>query len=310
MKKSIISCAAAMLVIAGLVTGCGKKEVSPVAYAPADADLIAYVNVQKISANKIATTLRAREDAKEGIAEAEKKSGLKVDDLLKSEGAIFVNTKTIEGNPVPAISAVVRFAADSGDMSKKLFDFAKKENKTVKETKVDGKAALADDNAAIIALSKSTIQISAKQGEKAFACLAAKGETELTKAVDTTALISIAYKAGDEARKAVKEQFGGEVPNDITFVTANLRENKDNLDVELVFKFEKAESAKAAQEYLAKMRDVFKGTSDDPKIKKSLEDIRIEAKGKALTISSSEKIDEIIETINQLAPAPAAKPAK
>lgn len=300
MKKHLI-CALAMLAIVVCVAGCGKK--SPVSYAPADADLIAYINFQKISANKIYTTLRAREDAKAAIAEAEKQSGLKVDDVMKSDAALFVNTKTFDGGNIPAMSGIVCFAKDN--MPAKIFDNIKKQDKTTKETKIEGKTALTapDGSVAIIALNQNTMQVSAKQGDKPFVCLTAKGDTALTKAVDQNALISIAFKAGDETRKMAKEALGDAVPNDITFVTANLRENKDSLDLELVVKFEKADSAKAAQEFLVSQRDAAKGAIDDAELKKTLEGVKIEAKGQKLVLTASEKVDEILATINKMAPA-------
>ena len=82
MKKIIISCALAMLAIVAFVTGCPSREASLVTYAPAKTDLIGYINLGKISANKIGKAVLAREDIKAQIAEMEKETGLKAADIL------------------------------------------------------------------------------------------------------------------------------------------------------------------------------------------------------------------------------------
>ena len=105
MKKSIISCALAMLAIVAFVTGCGKESL--VTYAPAKADLIGYINLRKISANKIGKTILARADVKAQIAEMEKATGLKVDELLNSKTAVFADTASFNGK-IPAMSVIGR----------------------------------------------------------------------------------------------------------------------------------------------------------------------------------------------------------
>ena len=300
MKKIITVCALAMLATVGLVTACAQKEAPLVSYAPADADLVGYINLQKIAANKIGKTILAREDAKAQIAEAEKKSDLKVDELLNSEVAVFANTASFSGK-LPAMSVIGR-AKGAEDLGAKIFAAAKKDGKDVKDIQVDGKKAITDKDGemAMIELGRNLLQIGSKQGEKGFVALKSGAETELAKSVDTNALISVAYKVGAETRKLIKENVPM-IPEDVTFVTVNIRENKDSIDTELVVKFEKAESAAAAKGTLITLRDNLKDSEEAKQYKKNLEGLQIDAKGDALIITASEKVDEIIALINDAA---------
>lgn len=297
MKKIITICALAMLAIVAFVAGCPAREVSLVTYATADADLVGYINVQKLAANKIGKTLLAREDAKAQIAEFEKKTGLKADELLKSETAMFVNSASFKGK-LPAMSVISRFKS-ADDQGAKIFAAIKKEDKDTKDIKVDGKKAITDKDGemALIELGKNLLQVSSKQGDKGFVALKSGAETELAKAVDTTALMSVAYKVGAETRKLIKENVPM-IPEDVTFITINIRENKDSIDAELVVKFEKAESAAAAKGTLVTLRDNVKDSEEAKQYKKNLEGLKIDAKGDALIITASEKVDEIIKLVN------------
>ena len=310
MKKTIISCALAMFAIVGLVTACSQQEASPVSYAPADADLIAYINGKKLSANKVGQAIKAREDAKTEIAEAEKKCGFKVDDVLNSEIAVFINTKTIEGDKTPAMSIIGRFE-ESVDLPGKLFECAKKNGKNTKELTIDGKKAITDEKGefALIELSKSTLQFSAKQGDKPFGALKPGAGTELTKSIDTGALISIAYKVSDEARKQLKETLPM-IPEDVAFVTLNVRERQENIDAEIVVTFEKEESAKVLESFLITIRETYKSQIEDPAAKKQLEGVKVVCNGNKIVVSASATADEIVALINdQAKPAAPAKTA-
>lgn len=298
MKKIIIVCALAMLAIVGLVTACAQREPSLVTYAPADADLIGYVNLRKISANKIGKAILAREDAKAQIAEFEKKSGLKADELLNSEVAVFANTASFSGK-IPAMSVIGR-AKSADDLAAKIFAAIKKDSKETKDIQVDGKKAITggDGEMALIELGRNLLQISSKQGDKGFAALKSGAGTELGKTVDTNALVSIAYKVSDEVRKLIKENIPM-IPEDVSFVAVNIRENNDSIDTVLEVKFAKPESAEAAKGTLITLRDNVKDSEEAKQYKKNLEGLKIDAKGDTLTITASEKVDEIIKLINE-----------
>ena len=246
MKKTAVVLALALFAGIGLFTGCSQQEETLTSYAPEKADMIAYVNVRKISANKVGQAILAREDAKEQIAEVEKKTGLKIADMLNSEVAVFLDSRTFGGEN-PAVSAIGRFARTSCDLPEKIFASVKKEDKDVKEITVEGKKAVTDKdgNVAMIELSKTMVQISSKSGDKGFVVLKPGALTDLAKAIDTNALVSIAYRVSDNVRDFAKWFLPKEIIGDVTFVTANLIENKDSIDAEFVLMFTKAESAVA-----------------------------------------------------------------
>lgn len=283
MKKSVIGCALAMLAVVAFVTGCEKPSL--VTYAPAKTDLIGYVNLKKICANKIGQTILAREDVKAQIAKAEKETGLKIAKLLNSESAVFADTTSFKGK-IPVVSALNRFYA-SDDMVAKIFAVVKQNDKDSKDIKVDGKPALTDQDGeiAMIELEKNLLQVGPKSG-KTFVALKSGAGVALSNAVDTKALISVVYQVSDDVRQLIKKNLPM-IPDDVSHITIDIRENKDRIDSEIMLKFNKPESATVAKGTLTTLRDSFKDSPQAKQYKGNLEGLKIDAMGDKLYITSS-----------------------
>ena len=290
--------ALAAVVIGIVIAGCsGDASESPLSYAPKSADAIIYVNNKKVYDHKIAKKLMENPDFKKGVEKFQKDSGgITVDEMMNSESCSFITI----GKEGPQFSVIARFA-QSG-LPEKLLNAGKadrKKNGTDEATlaklfaPVEGKPAARVEKLTLIALNSYMLQVS--QEAK---CLVKGEKPALVNAVDTSAMLSCAAAVNDDIRAQIKQNAEGVIPDDITFVTANVREKGNDLVIEVVAEFTKVDSAKALSGLLITMRNKFKNDCGDKDLAKLLDDVKISDQDKKVIISLAVSSDEVIKQID------------
>jgi len=333
--------AATVILGAGLFlcTGCGDKakaktaaveEVLPVitTYAPADANVIVYINLDKITQDKVYKKVNSTKKAQKELADADKelaKYNLKLEDFLQSEICFFLNAekaanretrvfcmtefkKAMANNAVEAITKAAEEDKAKGKDSKAVID----------KTDIAGHKAFCetDDEGAVcvIGLPPKRIQGSFVHDAKAGVdkTLLVSKETDFTKSVNPDALISVscnvaALKIPPEVYKQARKNGAEVLLKDLTFATLNVTNANDieKLEIRLVYKTNEEAIASAA--LLNAYRSMGKALvaqiaakDADENTKKALEyfdKIKIEPQGSTVTVSIEEKADVIISQI-------------
>ena len=303
MKKTaaIVIAVVALVAIVGVAAAwiAGAFSAPITRYAPKDSDIAVYVNINKINQHRITKAVKKYDAVKAGLKDAQSKTDIPLDDLLASEVRIFANTDKFDPEK-PVMNAIISFEK-AGLPAKALASAAKEEGS--EKCNIQGKAAVKDKkaNVAIIELGKKLLQVS---GGAEPVCLTKGPETALAKAIDTGALVSIAYqvnkKAVDMANAQAKEAVGATIPEDIATVTLNLRDGGKDLLLEAALNFKSDKSAaeftKILEGKLAEAKAAFKETKDVDDI---LGKIKIVNKGAKITISIAYPVDEIIKKIDE-----------
>jgi len=301
-KTAVIVAAVSLLVAAGLVAAWALGAFDappPLSYAPKDADVIAYADLEKIFAHKVGAALKAK-ITKEQLDELKEKSGFTLDDLLNSEVFVFADSRNFDGKNLMAPDAIVKFNRGDNMPEKLLIELKKNGGDKIVSSGIDGKMAIRNDRGnTLIALNRTMMQISPGFSRGRPRCLTGGGETELAKAVDTSALFSIAFRASDETRR----YFAGSpfaVLGDLLFAMANIRERGSDLELEIALTFSKPENAKAAQELLQGLIAAAANACQDADQKRLLESIRIAVGHRKLTASLRESADNVVKLIGDL----------
>ena len=285
---------------AALALALGGSASLP-SFAPKDADLIVYVNNKKCDAHPITQEFKKLPMYKEAQKELEAtlkkdESKLNVDDLNKSEGCIFVNSKTVSAAPEKSLQAIVRFEKP---LMADVLALVAKEASDFKETKLNGKPALKSKDAFILTLNDKMGQFSGTDAE-----LKSGNASALVKAVNTDALISVAYqvdKLPAEALGQIPEEYR-KLAEQISFIAINVLDAGKDLQATLVVTFKDEKSAKETQEQIAAVLALAKKSSELPAETREIIEKKVQVKleGKKVTVSASYPVGKIIDMMKEL----------
>ena len=297
MKKRLLVVLLAVLAVAGICAAGPADPAAMLSYAPAGTDVIAYINSGKINSNRLMKALLMQEGPAQALEEFRKITGLALDDLMDSESVLFAETGSFGKDAVPTVSGLQKFHG-SGDVPRRIMDVLLKTGK-YKAIAVDGKPAVTENggNVAFIALDGSVMQVSSVPPRKTLRRLTRGGRTALAEAVDTDALISIAFRPDAESRAKLKETSQGVFPDDVVFVAVHVRERGDNVDAELVIELEKDESVRTLDGLLLLMLNQAKQNCDDAKTAKLLERVKIDSRGRRVVVTLSVNTDEFLAAL-------------
>ena len=209
-------------------------------YAPEGTDVIIYLNGEKIAKTKVCQAFR-KTLAYEQMVEGAEKDGVKIDDILRGEACFFLD---LSGKK-PRFSAIGRF---KGGVAKELFDFIKNKmpercdeggqnaGGRISTDRIDGNEAFVfrsntDFGSAAIMLDKDTIQYSAGNVDDLIVTPLKKKSSDLSKEVDTKALVSVAckYEIPKQVREGMssrEEKFLMDIVGDLELATLGIHEKK------------------------------------------------------------------------------------
>ena len=305
-------------------------------YAPEDTDLIIYINGSKIAERKF---FRAW---KRTILYDEVSRGIKNNydvDLAKAvdgEACIFLNSdlhfrvgwsgcylyrdklgqarKIFNGGKNFLVRKLDEDKKHSAEYSKK-FDRPDSAKEYWSDTSnIDGKPAVITnrgnrENFSLILIDPDTVQISTgHRGNPVLTKPNQKRSTKLTRAVDTRALLSIAWEGGIPTKFFKDFLHGkfkkyGDISEDMEFFTLNIYGAGDDLEFELVAKYKDESAARSAGESLTDLRKVCKeDLMSDKYIPQDMiemvKKLEISADGKKVTLRlrcSEDKVVKIIQ---------------
>ena len=297
-KSPILTILIAVVVVAALCAALtltlGRSAPLP-SYAPQDADLIVYVNNKKCDAHPIVQEFKKMPMYTQSREEVEKilkrnDSKLTVDDLDQLEGCIFINSKTVSAAPEKSLQAIVRFEKP---LMADVLALVAKEAPDFKATKLNGKPALKSKDAVILTLNDKMGQFSGTDAE-----LKSGNSSALVKAVNTDALLSIAYqvvKLPAEALGQIPEEYR-KLAEQIGFVAINVLDAGKDLQATLVVTFKDEKSAKDAHEQVAAALAIAKKADSVPPEAREIMEKKVQAKldGKKVIVSAAYPVDKII----------------
>lgn len=305
-----------LLVVFGVVAAwyLGAFDPPLVRYAPAEADMIVYVNCRKIALHKVIGSLAENSEIKAALEKARQKSEIPARDLLNSELCVFANTGSSgDSARKGCLTVLCRFHKLTGGVPKEVLNtnFHKRLlDGDSESTTIGGKPARVArrgrGRAAVVALDHRLMQYSVVPDDRTDFRLLAKGKpTDLAELVDTDAMFSAVIRVGAGNHKEINEfvldHVGVELPEDLTLATVGLRESGDDLVLEAVLKFKRPESAKTVEEALKNELAEIAENNQDPTVKKLLKDIKISRDGGKLAVTLAESSDEIIRIVNSAA---------
>lgn len=165
----------------------------------------------------------------------------------------------------------------------------------------------------MILLDKDTFQFASGKKSEIVATPLKKGSSELAKAIDTGAIVSVAYKhkLSKELKAFLKTENGKmvkDVEAGLKTVTLSIKEVGDDLEFKLVGEYESTAAAKKSGESLTALRTFGKkkleGKDDDMSREglESLDAVKIDTKGKQVVISlkvSEESAVKWIENVDK-----------
>ena len=342
MKTStkIIISAAAVLVIAVIVVCLfvfgvfeGRSELPQ--YAPEGTDVIVYVNGRKIAGTKAFAAFK-KTAAYGEMAGAARRKGLDIDKVFQGEACVFFDFGSVFRHPAKVFPFTVIYR---GSQAETLFELSRKNtgekvekaeaaaDKAKAEAanngreyvtptipkfsadKIDGKPAFVmtgDANVAAILLDKDLVQYSVA-GDKSKLIdtpLKKKKGTRLTKAVDTSALISIAWKVDipQNAAAGKGKNPSGDIVTDLEIVSLHVYESGDDLRIKLVGSYRSIEKAKAAQESVIALRKLARERigDGDKELADVLKALEISQSGNKVTISLKYGQDDFVKLIEKM----------
>lgn len=309
-------------------------------YAPDGTDLIVYVNGKKLVKTKVFKAYK-KTLVYEELVKASQKEGIDTDKALQGEACLFFNiSDAMEGKGEWGPTVIYRgsqagavFKAMQKNAEKSVSDAEKRAAEARKEAEKDGREPSEDEtfvptlstdkisgkqayvfgakyrNAAAIMLDKKTLQFSqVSRKENLIAEPLKKKSTDLTKAIDTGAIVSIVWKADipedlfkgndNPAAKLAKSAVDG-----LEIVTLNVKESGGSLKVTLVGRYKSSEKANAAKEAVIALRKL---AQDDLAGKDKYEDaadmlkaLEISQRGKKVTVTLKYSEDKLVAMIEK-----------
>ena len=300
-------------------------------YAPADTSLIISLNLRQITKTKVFEIYR-KTISFEGLVKSSREDGIDIESALKDgEMCVFLDLNSMIARKGESDVAIYRGSQAKAIFQRQLKQAEAKVAEAVKKTakpdpknkaavpelakkEIDGKPAFVlggvRNYTASILLDENTVQWSGA-GDRAkliAAPLKKNAATELTKAVDTSALLSIVWKAnipkelfkeGKDSGSSPEIYFLKNIATDLKLANLNVRESGEFLETRLTGTYGSEEAAKTARESLAALRDFCKSaiSERDPEGAAALASIEISGEGKVVTATLKYRQDELAASI-------------
>lgn len=314
---------------ASLLVSTAGAAPDDVLYAPADTALIVYSNGPAISSSKVFQAFRATAFFRENIETPAQQTlaagGLSLDDGLSAEVAAFAALPAKPGADIQKSDSIVRYRRPVAD---KVLEFAgtmlasEAENgggadkkSPVTRGTIGGKPAVTvsfpEAKATLIALDNDLMQWSIAVDGGAPALLSKRPATALTAAIDTEALISVAYIPADSA--AVEAALPEEARAFFTGLKSaklNLRNADGRLAAKAELVYSDPETAKMMRQQLRMLVGVFQAAAEEdggaeaqptmsPELRALLKGVRISGRGTRVAVELGCTDDEAIRLLQQ-----------